>query len=175
MVLATIHAVLGSMGGKGLSMVDAKYIGVIGAGQCSEKIYELAREVGRHIGRKGWFLLCGGLSGVMEGAARGCSEVGGTTIGLLPGLERNLANRFIKIAVPTGLGEGRNLLIVRGSDVLIAIAGGYGTLSEIAFALKAGKIVIGLETWKGIEGIRHVATAEEAIEMAQSILSQDAP
>jgi uncharacterized protein (TIGR00725 family) len=159
------------MGERGLSMADTKYIGVIGAGQCSEKIYELAREVGRRIGRKGWFLLCGGLSGVMEGAARGCSEVGGTTIGLLPGLERNLANPFIKIAVPTGLGEGRNFLIVRASDVLIAVAGGYGTLSEIALALKAGKMVIGLETWKDIEGIQRVATPAEAIERAAGYLA----
>ena len=150
-------------------MDSPNYVGVIGAGQCSEKIYELAREVGRGIGRKGWYLLCGGLSGVMEGAARGCSEVGGTTIGLLPGLERTLANPFIKIAIPTGLGEGRNLLIVRASDVLIAVAGGYGTLSEIALSLKTGKRVIGLETWRNIEGIQHVATPEEAIERAREV------
>ena len=150
-------------------MDSPNYVGVIGAGQCSEKIYELAREVGRGIGRKGWYLLCGGLSGVMEGAARGCSEVGGTTIGLLPGLERTLANPFIKIAIPTGLGEGRNLLIVRASDLLIAVAGGYGTLSEIALSLKTGKRVIGLETWRNIEGIQHVATPEEAIERAREV------
>ena len=150
-------------------MDNPNYVGVIGAGQCSEKIYELAREVGRGIGRKGWYLLCGGLSGVMEGAARGCSEVGGTTIGLLPGLERTLANPFIKIAIPTGLGEGRNLLIVRASDLLIAVAGGYGTLSEIALSLKTGKRVIGLETWRNIEGIQHVATPEEAIERAREV------
>ena len=150
-------------------MDSPNYVGVIGAGQCSEKIYELAREVGRGIGRKGWYLLCGGLSGVMEGAARGCSEVGGTTIGLLPGLERTLANPFIKIAIPTGLGEGRNLLIVRASDVLIAVAGGYGTLSEIALSLKTGKRVIGLETWRNIEGIQHVATPEEAIDRAREV------
>ena len=150
-------------------MDSPNYVGVIGAGQCSEKIYELAREVGRGIGRKGWYLLCGGLSGVMEGAARGCSEVGGTTIGLLPGLERTLANPFIKIAIPTGLGEGRNLLIVRASDLLIAVAGGYGTLSEIALSLKTGKRVIGLETWRNIEGIQHVATPEEAIDRAREV------
>ena len=150
-------------------MDNPNYVGVIGAGQCSEKIYELAREVGRGIGRKGWYLLCGGLSGVMEGAARGCSEVGGTTIGLLPGLERTLANPFIKIAIPTGLGEGRNLLIVRASDLLIAVAGGYGTLSEIALSLKTGKRVIGLETWRNIEGIQHVATPEEAIDRAREV------
>ena len=150
-------------------MDSPNYVGVIGAGQCSEKIYELAREVGRGIGRKGWYLLCGGLSGVMEGAARGCSEVGGTTIGLLPGLERTLANPFIKIAIPTGLGEGRNLLIVRASDLLIAVAGGYGTLAEIALSLKTGKRVIGLETWRNIEGIQHVATPEEAIERAREV------
>jgi uncharacterized protein (TIGR00725 family) len=155
-------------------MADTKYVGVIGAGQCSGQMYELARDVGRRIGRMGWFLVCGGLKGVMEGAARGCVEVGGTTVGLLPGLERNAANPFIKIALPTGLGEGRNALIVRASEVLIAIAGGYGTLSEIALALKTGKTVIGLETWKVGEHIRHVATPEEAIERAREILDPPA-
>jgi uncharacterized protein (TIGR00725 family) len=108
-------------------------------------------------------MVCGGLGGVMEGAARGCMEAGGVTVGILPGLERAAANPYIKIALPTGLGEGRNHLVVRASDVLIAIAGGYGTLSEIALALKMNKRVVGLETWENIQGVQYVSDPEEAI------------
>ena len=106
----------------------------------------------------------------MEGAARGCMEAGGMTVGILPGLEKGSANPFIKIPLPTGLGEGRNLLVVRASDVLISIAGGYGTLSEIGLALKMKKPVIGFETWKDIEGIKYVSDPHEAIQMASKYL-----
>jgi uncharacterized protein (TIGR00725 family) len=106
----------------------------------------------------------------MEGSARGCSDAGGTTVGVLPGLDKASANPYIKIPLPTGLGEGRNLLVVRMSDLLISIAGGYGTLSEIALALKAKKTVIGLETWDGIEGIRTVNDPLSAIKEAEKIL-----
>ena len=153
-------------------MVKTKYVGVIGAGECSDRVYKLAWEVGHGIAHKGWILVCGGLRGVMEGAAKGCTEAGGLAVGVLPGLDRAAANPFIKISIPTGMGEGRNFLVVRASDVLIAISGGYGTLSEIALALKTGKTVIGLETWKDIKGIQHVSTAEEAIEKVGSILSE---
>ena len=141
-----------------------EYIGVIGAGECSDNIYGLARDLGFEIGEKGWTLVCGGLGGVMEGTARGCIEAGGMTVGILPGLEKDSANPYIKIPLPTGLGEGRNLLVVRASDVLVSIAGGYGTLSEIALGLKMNKPVIGLETWKNIHGIQYVSDPSEAIE-----------
>jgi len=144
-------------------MDKSVYIGVIGAGECSKSTYEHARDVGFQIGGKGWIMVCGGLGGVMEGAAKGCVEAGGMTVGILPGLVRESANRFIKLSLPTGLGEGRNLLVVRSSDFLISIAGGYGTLSEIALALKMDKPVIGLETWKEIKGIYYVSDADEAI------------
>ena len=147
-----------------------KYVGVIGAGTCPDPVYQIARDVGHEIGKKGWILVCGGLGGVMEGAAKGCSEAGGMTVGILPGLEKESANPHIKITVPTGLGEGRNLLVVRASDVLVSIAGGYGTLSEIALALKANKPVIGLETWKNIEGVQYVGTPQEAIEVVTRYL-----
>jgi uncharacterized protein (TIGR00725 family) len=140
------------------------YVGVIGAGSCSDTVYELAREVGHEVGRRGWVLICGGLGGVMEAAARGCVEAGGQTVGILPGLDRALANPFITVAIPTGLGEARNVMVVRASDVLVAIAGGYGTLSEIGLALKTGKRVIGLETWQDIQGIEYVSTPAEAIQ-----------
>lgn len=145
-------------------MDSVKYVGVIGAGECSESTYKTAENLGFEIGKRGWILVCGGLGGVMEAAAKGCTEAGGMTLGILPGSKRNSANPYITIAIPTGLGEGRNLLVVRTSDVLVAIAGGYGTLSEIALALKAGKPVIGLETWKRIQGIEYVSHPDEVIE-----------
>jgi len=140
------------------------HIGVIGAGACSQELYAEARELGQHIGRNKWVLFCGGLGGVMQGAAEGCSREAGMTVGLLPGNEKDSANPFIKLPIPTGLGEGRNLLVVRASDVVVAISGGYGTLSEIGLALRIGKPVVGLKTWSGIDGIEYVKTPEHAID-----------
>ena len=108
-----------------------KNVGVIGAGECSDSIFKIARNLGFEIGKKGWIMVCGGLGGVMEGAARGCMEAGGMTVGILPGLEKGSANPFIKITLPTGLGEGRNLLVVRASDVLISIAGGMAPYRKL--------------------------------------------
>lgn len=149
-----------------------QYVGVIGAGDCSDNTYETARRVGDEIGKRGWILVCGGLGGVMEGAARGCHEARGMTVGLLPGLEKASANPYIKIPIPTGLGEGRNLVLVRTADILISIAGGYGTLSEIALALKLNKPVIGLETWKDIRGVHYASSPREAMDWVTRILSQ---
>jgi uncharacterized protein (TIGR00725 family) len=164
--------------GKGILLLDTTgktmdrpyHIGVIGAGACPEQVYGLGRVLGYGIGKKGWILICGGLGGVMEGAAKGCREANGTTVGILPGLEKGSANPYISIPVPTGLGEGRNLIVVRASDALISVAGGYGTLSEIALALKMKKPVIGLETWKGIRGVRYVSSPEEAIQLVTELL-----
>jgi uncharacterized protein (TIGR00725 family) len=119
--------------------------------------------VGRLVAARGAVLVCGGLGGVMEAACRGAKEGGGTTVGILPGAERSAANEFVDVAIPTGLGEARNALVVRAADALIAVGGGYGTLSEIALALKAGKPVAGLGSW-GIEGVRQADTPEAAVE-----------
>jgi uncharacterized protein (TIGR00725 family) len=151
-------------------MVRPPYVGVIGAGSCPERLYRMALDLGTSIARMGWVLICGGLGGVMEAAARGCHEAGGMAVGLLPGLDRAAANPYLRIALPTGLGEGRNLLVVRASDLLIGVAGGHGTLSEIALALKAGKPVIGLETWPGIDGVTYVSTPHEAMVAADRLL-----
>lgn len=150
----------------------AGYVGVIGAGACDDSIYGLARRVGREIGERGWILICGGLGGVMEGSARGCLEAGGVTVGLLPGLEKAAANPYIKIPIPTGLEEGRNLLLVRAADVLISIGGAYGTLSEIALALKMNKPVVGLDTWKDIQGVHYVSDTQEAIQRVTKFMSR---
>jgi uncharacterized protein (TIGR00725 family) len=123
------------------------YVGVVGSGDTDPTTDESAERVGREIAQAGAVLVCGGLGGVMEAASRGAFNAGGLTIGLLPGVDRSAANRWIGVAIPTGLGELRNGLIVRSSDVLIALGGEYGTLSEVAFALKLRKPVVGVTTW----------------------------
>ncbi len=146
------------------------HIGVIGSGDCSPEVYTTALELGSLIGQNGWVLVCGGLGGVMEGASKGCYEAGGMTVGILPGADRNSANPFIQLALPTGIGEARNVLVVRASDVVIALSGGYGTLSEIGFALRIGRPVIGIATWPHIPGIEYVETTKQAIECAKKYL-----
>jgi uncharacterized protein (TIGR00725 family) len=99
----------------------------------------------------------------MEAACRGAKDGGGTTVGILPGSDRGEANEFVDVVIPTGLGEARNALVVRAADALIAVGGGYGTLSEIALALKAGKRVVGLGSWD-IEGVERADAPEAAVE-----------
>jgi uncharacterized protein (TIGR00725 family) len=115
-------------------------------------------------------LICGGLGGVMEAACRGAKQTGGTTVGILPGDDRSAANPYVDIVIPTGLGEARNAVVVRSADALIAIGGAYGTLSEIAFALKAGKLVVGLGTWE-VEGVLAADSPAAAVETVLSDLS----
>ncbi len=140
-------------------------IGVIGAGQHNEDTDRTAFEVGVEVARSGAVLICGGLGGVMESAARGAREEKGMTVGILPGPNKAEANPFIQIPIPTDLGHARNAVVVRASDAVIAIGGGYGTLSEIALALKMGKPVVGLNTWD-IPGVHPVTNAQEAVRVA---------
>jgi uncharacterized protein (TIGR00725 family) len=142
-------------------------VAVVGPG---EEATEHAETVGRLVAERGAVLVCGGLGGVMEAACRGAKAAGGLTVGLLPGADRSAANPFVDIALPTGLGEGRNALVVRVADALIAVGGGYGTLSEIALALRAGKAVIGLATW-AIEGVVVADHPEAAVAAAFDALS----
>jgi hypothetical protein len=127
--------------------VSSIYLAVVGAGIPDPESDALAEEVGRAIAEHGAYLVCGGLEGVMEAACRGAKSAGGTTIAILPTLDRSAANPYVDYAIPTGMGEMRNALVVRSADAVIAIGGEFGTLSEIAFALKTGKPVIGLRTW----------------------------
>jgi uncharacterized protein (TIGR00725 family) len=137
----------------------------VGTGDASADEQAAAEEVGRLLARRGAVVVCGGLGGVMEAACRGAREEGGTAVGILPGSDRGAANRYVSVAIATGLGEARNALVVRAADALIAIGGAYGTLSEIALALKGGKRVIGLGTWE-IEGVEPADGAEAAVEAA---------
>jgi len=160
-----------------------KMISVIGAGRCDEATAQLAQAVGRDLARRGVTLVCGGLGGVMEAACRGARQAGGHTIGILPGTDPRDANPYVEVAIPTGFGEARNLIVVQTGQAVIAIAGEYGTLTEIAHALKMGKPVIGLNTWRLLKGgeedygIVPAATAEEAVELALHAINrkQSAP
>jgi uncharacterized protein (TIGR00725 family) len=124
------------------------YIAVVGGAQCSKKEYKIAYDVGIEIASHQAVLICGGGSGVMEAAAKGAAEAGGCSIGILPGEKSTQGNRFLSYAVATGLGEARNAVIARTADLMIAVGGEYGTLSEIALALKMGKPVIVLDSWQ---------------------------
>jgi uncharacterized protein (TIGR00725 family) len=141
------------------------YVAVVGPGEAEPDEIAAAERVGAELARRQAVVVCGGLGGVMAAACRGAKEAGGTTVGILPGLDRGAANRFVDVVLPTGLGEARNALVVRAADVLIAIGGAYGTLSEIALALKGGKRVIGLRSWE-IDGVEATETAEQAVDSA---------
>jgi uncharacterized protein (TIGR00725 family) len=121
-------------------------IAVIGAGTCSPQVAAIAREVGRRIAERDAVLVTGGRRGVMEAASRGAHEAGGLVVGILPGLDPTEANDAVDIAIPTGMGQLRNGLVVSSAQAVIALAGEWGTLSEIGLALKLGKPVVGLDT-----------------------------
>jgi uncharacterized protein (TIGR00725 family) len=140
-------------------------VAVVGAGDAVGDQLALAAEVGRLLGERDAVVVCGGLGGVMEAACRGAKEGGGATLGILPGLERSDANAYVDVAVPTGMGEARNALVVRAADALIAVAGGYGTLSEVALALKTGKPVVGLGSFE-LDGMEQAGSPAEAVAAA---------
>jgi uncharacterized protein (TIGR00725 family) len=152
------------------------YVSVIGPGQATGQEREAAEAVGRGLAQAGAVVVCGGLGGVMEAAAKGALEAGGTCVGLLPGRERAAGNPYLTLALPTGLGELRNGLVVAAADALVAIGGSWGTLSEIALALRTGKPVVALDSWRleppsarrpgDAPGPVRVATAAEAVAVA---------
>jgi len=143
-------------------------IGVIGGSRPDASARQTASKIGKLIAENGAILVCGGLGGVMEAASRGAKQAGGLTVGILPGNHPSDANPYIDIPIATGLGYTRNSLVAMNSDLLIAVDGEYGTLSEIAYGNIYGKKVIGLGTWK-IKGVVAAETAEEAIKLALSV------
>ena len=126
---------------------NKKIIAVIGGSQCSPREADVAEAVGRTLAEKGATLICGGLGGVMEAACRGARAAGGMTIGILPGEIRQAANPHVQIPIVTGIGYARNVIVAKSAQAVIAIDGSYGTLSEIAHALRSGIPVVGLNTW----------------------------
>ncbi|PIQ88522.1 MAG: TIGR00725 family protein [Candidatus Omnitrophica bacterium CG11_big_fil_rev_8_21_14_0_20_42_13] len=143
-------------------------IAVIGGHECSVKVEQIAHKLGKNIAKVGAILACGGLTGVMEAACRGAKEENGTTIGILPSEHKNSANPYVDIPIATGLGFARNAIVTGCADVIVALPGEYGTLSEIGFALNAKKLVIGIGTWD-IPGIIKAKDADEAIEQIKKI------
>ena len=153
-------------------MINRHLIAVIGGSRCSEDEASKAEAIGRELARQGAILVCGGLGGIMEAACRGAASAGGLTIGLLPGDDRREANAYVQIPIVTGLGEARNVTVVKSAQAVIAVGGGYGTLSEIAHARRNGIPVIGLDTWalsrngQPDDSIINAENPEEAVSLA---------
>lgn len=136
---------------------------MVGPGDATDAQRAVAEDVGRLLAEAGAIVVTGGHSGVMEAASKGAREAGGTTLGILPGADRREANEWVSVAVPTGMGEARNALVVRAADAVIAVGGAWGTLSEIALARKTGKPVAGLDSWE-LDGVDRFDSAAEAVE-----------
>jgi len=145
-------------------------IGVIGAGRATASGEELAVRVGSLIAERGAVLVCGGLGGIMQAAARGCYDGGGEVLGILPGNSAAAANPYVTIPVVTNMGHARNVIIAHTADALIAIEGEYGTLSEIAISLKLEKPVVQLESWLQIDTGLRAETPEQAVDMIFNVL-----
>ena len=152
-------------------MAPAPYVAVVGPGDATDAQRDAAEAVGRALAQAGAIVVTGGLGGVMEAACRGARDAGGLTVGILPGHDRAAANPAVRLAIPTGLGELRNGLVVRSADAVVAVGGAYGTLSEVALALKTGVAVVGLDTWE-IEGIERVATPADAAARALELATR---
>ncbi len=141
-------------------------IAVIGDGQPPVEVAHWAEEVGRLLAQRGAVVVCGGLGGVMAAAAQGAAAAGGLTIGILPTYDAATANPAIAVAIPSGMGEARNVLVVASGDAVIALPGSYGTQSEVALALKLGKQVIGVQAWGDVQGVQVAQTPAEAVDLA---------
>ena len=158
-------------------MRKKQFVAVIGGGECSVQEAELAEAVGRELARREVILVCGGLGGVMEAACKGANGAGGVTIGILPGDDSRSANPYVQLPIVTGLGNARNVAVVKSAQVVIAVGGSYGTLSEIGHALQIGIPVIGLNTWalsrngQPDSSIVLAQNAAEAVDKALSLIT----
>jgi uncharacterized protein (TIGR00725 family) len=153
------------------------YVAVVGPGEASAAEAEAAEAIGRLLAEAGAIVVTGGHGGVMAAACRGARSAGGLTVGILPGTDRHAANEAVTVAIPTGLGELRNGLVIRAADAVVAVGGAYGTLSEVALALKTRLPVVGLNTWPvdGIEpAVAPTDAAARALELAGRTLKLSA-
>ncbi len=146
-------------------MSGAIHVAVVGPGEASPALEDGAEAVGRLLAERGAVVVCGGLGGVMAAACRGAKAAGGMTVAILPGGERAEANRWVDVAVATGMGEASNAVIARTADAVVAVGGGYGTLAEIALALRLGRPVVTLGSWD-IEGAQGAEDPLDAVEKA---------
>ncbi len=146
-----------------------KVISVIGGHSCTKEVEQIAQDLGKKLAKVVDTLICGGLSGTMKAVCQGFKAEGGLTIGIIPGYDKNDANPFMDIVIPTGMGLARNVLVVKSADAVVALPGQMGTLSEIAYCLQFGIPVISLNSW-GIKGVIKVKTVDEAIDKAKELL-----
>ena len=153
-------------------------VAVIGNSSCSAEETRLAEAIGEQLAQRGAVIICGGLGGIMEAVCRGAKAKGGLTVGILPGESPDMANSWVDIPIATGIGYARNMAVVKSAQAVIAIGGNYGTLSEIAYALKASVPVIGLNTWslsrneQEDSSIIEVHSITEAVDKAVSLAKQ---
>ena len=149
-----------------------KIVSVIGGHSCTKEVEQLAHNLGEKLAKVVDMLACGGLSGTMKAVCQGFRAAGGVTIGILPGYNKNDANAFVDIVIPTGMGLARNVLVVKCADVVIALPGEMGTLSEVAYCLQFGIPVISLNSWD-IKGVIKAKTVEEAINKVNGLLKKE--
>jgi uncharacterized protein (TIGR00725 family) len=149
-----------------------RMVAVIGGRSTEKALLREAETIGKLLAQRNAVVVCGGLGGVMVAVSRGARSEGGLTVGVLPQNDTREANQFIDIPVVTGMGIGRNVIIARTADALIAVGGEYGTLSEIAFALQLGKPVVGIQTWD-IKGVVSVDNGQEAVDTIFSIIESE--
>ena len=151
------------------------YVAVVGPSEASDDELADAEAVGRRLAERGHVVLCGGHGGVMEAVARGAAGVGGTVVGILPGTDRSAANPYVTVAIPTGLGELRNALLVRSADVVVSVGGSWGTLSEVALAVRTGVPVVALRGWSlpGDPALHPVGSVDEALDAVDTLAPGD--
>lgn len=147
-------------------------ISVIGAGSPTKDGYRLAENIGRRVAERGAVLICGGLGGIMEAAAKGARSAGGITAGILPGCYAGDANPYITVPIVTGMADARNVIVVRSADIVIAVEGKYGTLSEVAIALKIGKPVIGINTWDCADEVYKAGSVNDVMDMVEHLIKE---
>jgi len=148
-----------------------KIVSVIGGHSCNKEVEQLAQNLGEELAKVVDILVCGGLSGTMKAVCSGFKAAGGLTIGVLPGYDKNDANAFVDISIPTGMGLARNVLVVKSADVVVALPGQMGTLSEIAYCLQFGIPVISLNSWD-IKGVIKAKTVDEAADKVRELLKE---
>jgi uncharacterized protein (TIGR00725 family) len=148
-----------------------KIVGIIGGHSCTPEVEQIAQELGKKMAKVVDILVCGGLSGTMEAVCQGFKAGGGVTIGIIPSYDKNTANKFVDIVIPTGLGVARNVLVVKSADIVVALPGGAGTLSEVAYCLHFEIPVISLNSW-AIKGVIKAKTAREAVDKVKEILQR---
>ena len=149
--------------------MEKKIVSVIGGRVCSAEVEEIAHKLGEKLAKVADYLVSGGLSGTMKAVSKGFKTAGGVTIGILPGYSKADANPYVDIPIPTGLGLARNVLVVKAADVVVALPGEAGTLSEVAYCLQFGIPVISLKSWD-IKGVIKVETIDEAVEEVKKAL-----